>query len=139
MFLRLQNPKGNQRTALGDSVPMQVARGGMHELAHLMSASVLLIAVTAASAEDVPQTQYRQADSVSQERSCKAAIQDPASREGFESQRLRAGCRESYGSHDRQIACVGFVDRGFLLVRWPDCWGRGTGSFTIVGDAGIHA
>ena len=85
MFLRLQNPKGNQRTALGDSVPMQVARGGMHELAHLMSASVLLIAVTAASAEDVPQTQYRQADSVSQERSCKAAIQDPASREGFES------------------------------------------------------
>ena len=64
---------------------MQVARGSLHELAYLMSASVLLIAASAASAEDVPQIQHRQADSVSQERSCKAAIQDPGSLEGFES------------------------------------------------------
>jgi hypothetical protein len=50
-----------------------------------MSASALLITVTAASAEDVPQIQHRQTDSASQERSCKAAIQGPGSLEGFES------------------------------------------------------
>jgi hypothetical protein len=50
-----------------------------------MSVSALLIAVMAASAEDVSQIQHRQADSASQERSCKAAIQGPGSLEGFES------------------------------------------------------
>jgi hypothetical protein len=57
----------------------------MHRLGYLMSVSALLIAVTAASAEDVPQTQQHQADSASQERSCTAAIQGPASLVGFES------------------------------------------------------
>jgi hypothetical protein len=50
-----------------------------------MSVSAFMIAVTAASAEDVPQTQHHQADSASQERSCKAAIHGPASLGGFES------------------------------------------------------
>ena len=50
-----------------------------------MSASAFLIAITAASAEELPQVQHRQADSASQERSCTAAIQGPASLEGFES------------------------------------------------------
>ena len=44
-----------------------------------------MIAVAAASAEDVPQIQHRQAESASQERSCKAAIQGLDSLEGFES------------------------------------------------------
>ena len=57
----------------------------MHRLVYLMSASVLLIAVTIVSAEDVPQIQHRPADSASQERSCKAAIQGPGFLEGFES------------------------------------------------------
>ena len=57
----------------------------MHGFAYLVNASALLIAATAASAEDVPQPQHRQADSASQERSCTAAIQAPASLEGFES------------------------------------------------------
>ncbi len=57
----------------------------MHRLVSLMSVSALLIAVTAASAEDVSQIQHRQADSASQKRSCKAAIQGPGSLEGFES------------------------------------------------------
>jgi len=57
----------------------------MHGLVDLMSVSALLIAVTAASAEDVPQIRHRQADSASQDRSCKTAIQGPAFREGFES------------------------------------------------------
>ena len=57
----------------------------MHGLAYLLNASALLIAVTAASAEDVPQIQHRQADSASQERECKAAIHGPGSLEGFES------------------------------------------------------
>ena len=57
----------------------------MQRLVYLMSASALLIAVTAASAEDVPQIQHRQTDPASQERSCKAVIQGPDSLEGFES------------------------------------------------------
>jgi hypothetical protein len=57
----------------------------MYGFAYLLNASVLLIAVTAASAENVPRTQHRQADSASQERSCEAAIQGSASLEGFES------------------------------------------------------
>jgi hypothetical protein len=60
----------------------------MHRLVCLTSASVLLIAATAASAEDVPQTQHHQVDSSSQERSCKAVIQGPGSYEGFESVQL---------------------------------------------------
>ncbi|MEI8014097.1 MAG: VOC family protein [Nitrospira sp.] len=57
----------------------------MHGLACLVSASVLLIAVTAASAEGAPQTQHHQVDSASHEGSCNAAIQGPGSHEGFES------------------------------------------------------
>jgi hypothetical protein len=57
----------------------------MYRLVYLMSLSALLIAVTAASAEEVPQTQHHQADSASQKRSCKAATQGPGFLEGFES------------------------------------------------------
>jgi len=64
---------------------MQVAERSLHRLVYLTSASVLLIAVMVASAEDVPQTQHHQADSASHEGSCKAAIQGPGSLEGFES------------------------------------------------------
>lgn len=64
---------------------MQVAGRSMHGLAYLMSASAFLIAVTAALAEDVPQIQHHPADSAFQERSCKVAIQGPASLEGLES------------------------------------------------------
>lgn len=64
---------------------MQVARRNLHRLVCLTSASILLIAVTAASAEDMPQMQHHQADSASHEGSCKAAIQNPAFLEGFQS------------------------------------------------------
>jgi hypothetical protein len=57
----------------------------MHGVAYLLSASALLIVVTAALAEDVPQTQHHQADSVSHGGLCKSAIQGPGSLEGFES------------------------------------------------------
>ena len=57
----------------------------MHRLGYLMSVSALLIAVTTASAEDVPQTQHHQADSASHEGLCKAAIQGSGSHERFES------------------------------------------------------
>jgi hypothetical protein len=57
----------------------------MHRLVYLMSVSALLIAITVASAEDMPQIQHPQADSASQGRSCKAAIQGSGSLEGFES------------------------------------------------------
>lgn len=55
----------------------------MHGLAYLLNTSAFLIAVTAASAVDVPQIRHHQADTASQERSCTAAIQGPASLEGF--------------------------------------------------------
>jgi hypothetical protein len=64
---------------------MQVAGRTLHRFVYLISASVLMIAVTAASAEDVPQIQHHQADSASHEGSCTAAIQGSASLEGFES------------------------------------------------------
>jgi hypothetical protein len=53
-----------------------------------MSASLFLIGVTTASAEDVPQVQHHQADSASREGTCQAAIQDLGSLEGFESVQL---------------------------------------------------
>ena len=64
---------------------MQVAGRSLHRLVYLTSASIILIAVTVASAEDVPQMQHHQTDSASQERLCNAAIQSPGSHEGFES------------------------------------------------------
>jgi hypothetical protein len=64
---------------------MQVTRRNLHRLVCLSSASVLLIAVTAASAEEVPQAQHHQADPASQERSCNAAIQGTAFLEEFQS------------------------------------------------------
>jgi hypothetical protein len=57
----------------------------MQRVVLLMSAGVLLIAMSAASAEDVPQVQYRQGDLASQERLCTAEIQGPGTVEGFES------------------------------------------------------
>jgi len=57
----------------------------VHKLVYLISAGAFLIAVTTASAEEVPQTQHHQADSASLDRSCKAAIQGQGSHEGFES------------------------------------------------------
>ena len=44
-----------------------------------------MIALTTASAEDVPKIQHDQVDSASHEGSCKAAIQGPGSHEGLES------------------------------------------------------
>jgi len=64
---------------------MQVVRRCLHRLVYLANASVLLIAVTVASAEDVPQAQHHQADSASHEGSCNAAIQGLGPAEGFES------------------------------------------------------
>ena len=64
---------------------MQVAGRSMHKLVYLISASAFMIAVAAASAEDMPQTQHHQADSASHEGLCKAAIQAPGSHEGFAS------------------------------------------------------
>jgi hypothetical protein len=64
---------------------MQVVRRSLHRLVYLISASAFMIAVTVASAEDVPQTLHHQADSASQERLCNVAIQGPGSLEEFES------------------------------------------------------
>jgi hypothetical protein len=63
---------------------MQVAGRSLYGLVYLMCASVFLIAVTAASAEEAPQTPHHQVDSASHERSCAAAIQGSGSHEGLE-------------------------------------------------------
>lgn len=57
----------------------------MHRFLSLVSASALLIAVTIALAEDVPQVGHSQTHPASRERTCTVAIQGPASPEGFES------------------------------------------------------
>jgi hypothetical protein len=67
---------------------MQVAKRSLHRLVYLTSASVLLISVTVASAEDMPQAQHHQTDSASQERSCAAAIQGSDLLGGFESMQV---------------------------------------------------
>ena len=64
---------------------MQVAGRSMHRLAYLISASVFLLAVTAASAEVVPQPQHHLANLASHKGSCTAAMQGSASPEGFAS------------------------------------------------------
>ena len=64
---------------------MQVAGRSLHRLVYLTSASILLIAVTVASAERAPQMQHHQTNLAFQERSCKAAIPGSAFLEGFES------------------------------------------------------
>ena len=57
----------------------------MYRFGHLMSASLFLIVVTTASAEDVPQIPHHQADSASHEGLCTSPIQGLGSLEGFES------------------------------------------------------
>jgi hypothetical protein len=64
---------------------MQVTRRNLYRLVYLTSVSVLLIAATTASAEDMPQMQHHRVDSVSNEGACNAAIQNPAFLEGFQS------------------------------------------------------
>src|SRR5207249_1965336 len=82
---RGRSGRGCDRPAVGDPVSMQVAEGSVHRLVYLISASVFMIAVTAAAAEDAPQIQQHKADSASHEGSCKAAIQGSGFLEGFES------------------------------------------------------
>ena len=53
-------------------------------VAHFLSVSVLLIAGTAAWADDGSTLQHHQAGEVSHERSCHAASQDSAASEKFE-------------------------------------------------------
>jgi len=64
---------------------MQVARRSFYALLYLMSVATALIAVTTASAEDMPQMQHRQVDPASHKGSCHAAIQGPGSLDGLES------------------------------------------------------
>jgi hypothetical protein len=63
---------------------MQVTRRNLYRLVCLTSAPVLLIAVTAASAEDMPQMQH-DLNSASQERSCDASIPGSRFPGGFDS------------------------------------------------------
>lgn len=103
----------------------------MHRLAHLLSAAALLIAIAAASAEDVPQIQHRQADSASQERSCNAAIRGPGSLEEFESVQIETSDVKQYEQffetvlhapvvqrmeHPQVDSLRGYCYRGILIV-----------------------
>ena len=83
----------------------------MHGLAYLMSASAFLIAVTAASAEDMPQIQHHQADSASHEGSCKAAIQGPGSLEGFESVQVETSDITRYEQFFESVLHASVVQR----------------------------
>jgi hypothetical protein len=138
---------------------MQVMRGNLHRLVSLASASVLLIAITTVSAEDVPQIQHHQADSASQERSCNAAIQRPAFLEGFESVQvetsditryeqffesvLRAAVVQSL-DHPQVDHLRGYCYRGLLIVvrqdlRTPRPTGWVQINFTVSDVAAVQA
>ena len=103
----------------------------MHRVGYLMSASVFLIAVTTASAEDMPQIQHRPVDSVPHEGSCHAAIQGPGSLEGFESVQIETseitGHEQFFESvlqasvalrmdHPQRDSLRGYCYRGLLIV-----------------------
>lgn len=138
---------------------MQVARRNLHRLVCLTSASILLIAATAASAEDMPHMQHHQVDSVSQEQSCNAAIQGPASLEGFQSVQVETSDITRYEQffesvlhaqvvqsldHPQVDRLRGYCYRGVLIVVRQDLrTARPTGwvqiNFTVSDVAAVQA
>lgn len=103
----------------------------MHRLVYLICTSAFLIAVTAASAEEVPQAQHHQTDSASQEQSCTAAIQGPAFLGGFESVQVETSDITRYEQffesvlhapvvqrmdHPQMDSLRGYCYRGVLIV-----------------------
>ncbi len=131
----------------------------MHRLVCLTSASILLISVTVASAEDVPQAQHHQTNSASQERPCTAAIQGSDFLGGFESVQvetsdiirfeqffesvLRAPVVQSL-DHPQMDRLRGYCYRGVLIVVRQDLrTSRPTGwvqiNFTVSDVAAVQA
>ncbi len=131
----------------------------MHRLVYLLCASAFLIAVTAASAEEAPQTQQHQGDSASHEGSCSAAIQGSAFLEGFESVQvetsditryeqffesvLRAQVVQSL-DHPQVDKLRGYCYRGVLIVvrqdlRTPRPTGWVQINFTVLDVAAVQA
>ena len=138
---------------------MQVAGNSLHRLVCLTSASVLLIALTAASAEDVPQIQHHQADSASHEGSCAAEIQGPAVLGGFESLQVETSDITRYEQffesvlrapvvqrmdHPQVDSLRGYCYRGVLIVvrqdlRTPRPTGWVQINFTVSDVAAVQA
>ncbi|MBI3808621.1 MAG: hypothetical protein HY281_14095, partial [Nitrospirae bacterium] len=83
----------------------------MHRLVCQTSAIILLIAITVASAEDVPQAQHHQTDSASQERPCTAAIQDSDFSGGFESVQVETSDITRYEQFFEAILHASVVQR----------------------------
>ena len=118
-----------------------------------------MIAVTAASAEEVPQTQHHQVDSASHEGSCKAAIQGPGSHEGFESVQVETSDITRYEQffetilhalvvqrmdHPQVDSLRGYCYRGVLIVvrqdlRTPRPTGWVQINFTVSDVAAVRA
>ena len=138
---------------------MQVAKRSLHRLVYLTSASVLLIAVTVASAEDVPQAQHHQTDSASQEQSCTAAIQGSDVLGGFESVQVETSDITRYEQffesvlhtpvvqrmdHPQMDSLRGYCYRGVLIVvrqdlRTPRPTGWVQINFTVSDVAAVQA
>ena len=131
----------------------------MHRLVYLMCTSAFLIAVTAASAEEVPQTQHHQVDSTSHEGSCNAAIQGPAFLEGFENVQVETSDITRYEQffesilhapvvqrmdHPKVDSLRGYCYRGVLIVvrqdlRTPRPTGWVQINFTVSDVAAVQA
>ena len=138
---------------------MQVAKRSLHRLVYLTSASVLLIAVTVVSAEDVPQAQHHQTDSASQEQSCTAAIQGSDVLGGFESVQVETSDITRYErffesvlhtpvvqrmDHPQMDSLRGYCYRGVLIVvrqdlRTPRPTGWVQINFTVSDVAAVQA
>lgn len=89
---------------------MQVVGRSAHRLV-LTSAGALLIAVTAAWADDVPQTRQQQADTASQKRACKPASLDRAPREGFEGVQIETSNIRLYEEFFETVLQVTVIQR----------------------------
>ena len=118
-----------------------------------------MIAVTAASAEEMPQMEHHQADSASQERSCNAAITGPAFLEGFESVQVETSDITRYEQffetvlhapvvqrmdHPQMDSLRGYCYRGVLIVvrqdlRTPRPTGWVQINFTVSDVAAVQA
>jgi len=138
---------------------MQVEGRSRHRLVYLASASILLIAVTVASAEELPQIQHHQADSASQGRPCKASIQGSGSHEGFESLQIETSDITRYEQffeavlhaqvvqsldHPQVDSLRGYCYRGVLIVvrhdlRTPRPTGWIQINFTVLDVAAVQA
>ena len=90
---------------------MQVVERNTYRMVSLTSASALLVAVTVAWADDVPQTRQQQADKAFQRQACKPASLDSAPLEGFEGVQIETSNIRLYEQFFEAVLQVPVIQR----------------------------